>query len=116
MMGVMAASPTSSYAASTLARGGSALIAHTDGDTIRVRSGASTAYDQIAEAHEGETVSVLDGPAKDSKGQVWYKISGPSGTGWMMSDFLVGKSAPAAKTEAKPQTPPAKKAAPAGPK
>ena len=58
---------------------------------------------------------MLDGPAKDSTGQVWYKVSAPGGTGWMMADFLAGKTAPAAP--AKPQATPAKKtAAPAGPK
>ena len=99
MFGVMAAHPQSSYAASPVSRGGTALVTNTDGDTIRVRDGAGTKYDQVAEAHEGETVSVLDGPAKDSKGNVWYKVSGPSGTGWVLSDFLSGKTAPASSSK-----------------
>ena len=66
MFGVMAAHPYSTYAATPVSRGGTALVTNTDGDTIRVRDGAGTSYDQVAEAHEGETVSILDGPAKVS--------------------------------------------------
>lgn len=97
MFGVMAANPHSSYAATPVSVGGKALVTNTDGDNIRVRSGASTSYSQVAEAHGGETVSVLDGPAKDSSDRAWYKISAPGGTGWIMNDFLAGKEAPAAE-------------------
>jgi cell wall-associated NlpC family hydrolase len=112
---------TGNKTAASIARGGTALVANTDGSTIRVRSGAGTTYDQVAEAHEGESVSVLDGPAKDSSGNVWYKVSAPGGTGWIVRDFLVGKSSPSSgsgnSSNTKPQAASASKpAAPSGPK
>jgi peptidoglycan DL-endopeptidase LytF len=80
------------YAATPITVGGKALIVHTDGATIRVREGAGTKYDQRAEAYEGQVVNVLAGPEKDVKGNKWYKIQGPNGTGWILADFLTGKS------------------------
>ena len=44
---------TSAAVAGTLAAGGKAQVTNTDGDNIRVRDGAGTKYDQVAEAHEG---------------------------------------------------------------
>src|ERR1043165_8158728 len=69
--------------------GGEALVTNTDGDNIRVREGAGIDYDRIATAHEGEVALVLAGPSNDSKGNTWYKVQVPDGTGWMLSDFLV---------------------------
>ncbi len=111
----MAAAP-STFAAGTMAVGGKALIANTDGDNIRVRDGAGSDNKQVAEAHEGETVTVLAGPSKDSKGNAWYKVQAPGGTGWIVSDFLVSKgdatagakspvSNASAKSQAAPATP-----------
>jgi cell wall-associated NlpC family hydrolase len=91
----MAATPLSTYAAVPVTAGGKAVVTNTDGDNIRIRSGASTKYEQIAEAHEGELVAVQDGPVTDSTGQVWFKVSAPGGAGWMMKDYLAGKDAPA---------------------
>ncbi len=90
IFGLIAANPSSTYAATPIAPGGAALIANTGGDAVRVHSGAGTTYDQVAVAHEGETVAILDGPAKDSGGSNWYKVSAPGGTGWVISDYLQG--------------------------
>ncbi len=90
IFGIIAANPSSTYAAYPIVAGGAALVANTDGGTVRVRNGAGTTYDQVAEAHEGEVVSILDGPAKDSGGSNWYKVSAPGGTGWVISDYLQG--------------------------
>jgi cell wall-associated NlpC family hydrolase len=92
----------STYAATPVAVGGKAIVTNTDGDTIRVRDGAGTKYEQVAEVYEGQTVSVLAGPSKDSNGKAWYKVQGPGGTGWVSSGFLEGKEgAPAAPAQAK---------------
>jgi uncharacterized protein YgiM (DUF1202 family) len=80
----------SAYAAGPVTVGGKALVTNTDGNTIRVREGAGTQNKQVAEAHDGQTVSVLAGPSKDSKGNTWYKVDAPNGSGWVLSDFLLG--------------------------
>lgn len=82
---------TATYADTPLVSGGKALVANTDGDNIRMRSGAGTDNDQIAEAHEGETVSIVDGPQRDAKGNRWFKVNAPSGTGWIVAGYLEGK-------------------------
>jgi cell wall-associated NlpC family hydrolase len=115
--GLMAAPST--YAASPVKVGEKATITNTDGDTIRVRKGAGTDNEQIAEAHEGQVVTVLAGPSKDAKGTTWYKIDAPGGTGWVMSAFLSGTSTPstARPAAAKSEKPAAVKSEkPAGPK
>ncbi|HKP51952.1 MAG TPA: NlpC/P60 family protein [Chloroflexia bacterium] len=86
------ATPTASYAATPITVGGKAVVTNTDGDNINVREGAGVANAQVAEAHEGEIVTVLAGPKKDSNGKNWYKIQAPDGTGWVRADFLEGKS------------------------
>lgn len=82
---------TPTYAATPLVSGGKALVTNTDGDNIRIRSGAGTDNDQIAEAHEGETVSIVDGPQRDAKGNRWFKVKAPGGTGWVVAGYLEGK-------------------------
>jgi cell wall-associated NlpC family hydrolase len=81
----------SAYASGNLVVGGKAVIANTDGDNIRVRSGAGTNNDQIAEAHEGEVVSIIDGPQRDAKGERWFKVKAPGGTGWIVAGYLDAK-------------------------
>ncbi|HUP28109.1 MAG TPA: SH3 domain-containing protein, partial [Chloroflexia bacterium] len=86
------------YAASPITVGGKAIVANTDGDTIRVRSGAGTDNGQVAEAHEGQNVTVVAGPKKDAKGNTWYKIDSTNGSGWVLSDFLTGKASSTSET------------------
>ncbi|MBF6614374.1 MAG: SH3 domain-containing protein, partial [Chloroflexi bacterium] len=85
--GTIATTP-STFAASPMSAGGKALVTNTGGDNIRVRQSAGTDSKQVAEAHEGETVTVLSGPSKDSNGNIWYKVQAPLGAGWIISDFL----------------------------
>src|SRR5688500_9744923 len=87
--------PQTTYASHNITVGGKAVVANTDGDTIRVRENAGTEYDQIAEAYEGQTVSVLDGPRRDTKGNRWFKVKGPGGTGWIVAGFLEDATTPA---------------------
>ena len=87
-------SPQTTFASHNITVGGKAVISNTDGDTIRVREDAGTEYDQIAEAFEGQTVSVLDGPRRDKKGNRWFKVKGPGGTGWIVAGFLEDKTTP----------------------
>lgn len=92
-----AASP--SYAAEPITVGGKVEVVDTDGDTIRMRSGAGTVNEQVGEAHEGQVLSVLAGPERDVKGYRWFKVKGPGGTGWIVAGYLEGKAGTApAKT------------------
>jgi cell wall-associated NlpC family hydrolase len=99
----IAGTTPATYAAGSIVVGGKAVVANTDGANIRVREGAGTKYDQSAEAHEGEVVTVLDGPAKDANGNIWFKIQAPGGKGWILSDFLSSKSS--SSQAAKPAAP-----------
>jgi cell wall-associated NlpC family hydrolase len=84
--------PQASYAATAITVGGKAVVTNTDGDSINIREGAGVENAQVAEAHEGDTVSVLAGPKKDTKGKNWYKVTAPDGTGWISAAFLEAKS------------------------
>jgi len=90
------------YAATAVQVGGKAVVTNTDGDNIRVRANAGKDNKQVAEAHQGEVVTVL-AVAKDSNGNTWYKVSAPGGTGWIVSDYLAGKSGAASAPAAAPK-------------
>lgn len=81
----------STYAAGSIDVGAKAVVSNTDGDNIRVRGGAGSQFDQVAEAHQGDVVSVLAGPKQDTTGFSWWKVDAPGGTGWIRSDFLAAK-------------------------
>ena len=90
LTGMMIATPSHSFAAPAVQAGANAVVTNTGGDNIRIRTGAGTENPKIGDAYEGQTVSVLEGPAKDSGGRDWFKISAPSATGWIMGAFLQG--------------------------
>ena len=85
--------PKASYAAMPVVVGGKALVTNTDGDNIRIRKGAGAEHDSVGQAREGETVTVLAGPAADKAGKKWYKVQGANITGWMAAEFLDGRGA-----------------------
>jgi cell wall-associated NlpC family hydrolase len=95
LISTLFSAPQSALASHNITVGGKATVTNTDGDTIRVRENAGTEYDQIAEAYEGQTVSVLDGPRRDQKGNRWFRIKGPGGTGWIVAGFLEDATTPA---------------------
>lgn len=97
--------PQASYAATPITVGGKAVVTNTDGDTINIRKDAGVENAQIAEAHEGEIVTVIAGPKKDSKGKNWYKVQAPDGTGWMSAAFLEGTSSTTKSTSTTKQAP-----------
>ena len=75
--------------------------------------GAGTVNEQIGEAYEGQVLSVLAGPERDAKGNRWFKVKGPNGTGWIVAGFLEGQAgtAPATKPSTKATTDTSKQAA-----
>lgn len=95
---------------------GSARVANTDGDRLRVRSAPSTTGDVIAYLAPGTIVTIEAGPVTDDTGIVWYRITSGRFTGWAMARYLAqAEAAPppgggsAAPPEAEPvtSTPPA---------
>lgn len=110
LAGVMVATPGHSFAATPVAVGGTALVTNTDGDSIRVRTGAGTEYDRIGSVQEGDVLSITEGPAQDSTGINWFKIKTGNLSGWVMSEFLSGQDAPDGARQQAPV------AAPTGPK
>ncbi|MEA2574858.1 MAG: hypothetical protein QOH93_2156 [Chloroflexia bacterium] len=105
------------FAAEPITVGGKVVVVNTDGDTIRMRSGAGKSNEQIGEAYEGQVLSVLAGPERDENNYRWFKVKGPNGTGWIVAGYLEGKAgtAPAVKvttSESATTSKPATKAAP----
>ncbi len=89
-------------AATPVTVGSKAVVTNTDGDTVRIRSGAGTVNEQVAEAHEGDVVTVLAGPNKDSSGKLWFKVQAPGGSGWVAAVFLSGQTGTSVSQPAKP--------------
>jgi len=104
LSGLVSVSP-SAYAAGEIAVGGKVLVVNTDGDTLRMRAGAGTEFDQAGEAYEGQTLTVLAGPSKDAKGNRWFRVQGPGGTGWIVAGYLEGASGAAKEPASKSQVP-----------
>lgn len=61
--------------------GASAQVSNTQGATLRSRRQPSLAAPTTANFKEGERVNVLEGPI-EADGFVWWRIEGPSGSGW----------------------------------
>ncbi|MFF2752144.1 SH3 domain-containing protein [Psychrobacillus sp. NPDC058041] len=61
-------------------------------DNVNVRKGAGTEFNSITKVHTGQIVSVL-ASEKNSKGEVWYKVSYNSTEGWIIGDFLKAATA-----------------------
>ncbi|TQR21369.1 SH3 domain-containing protein [Psychrobacillus vulpis] len=64
--------------------GKKAILTATD---VNVRTGAGTEFNSISKVHTGQIVSV-SASQKNSKGEVWYKVSYNSTEGWIISDYI----------------------------
>jgi len=87
---------------------GSARVANTDGDQLRVRAAPTTGpTGQILKMLDpGTTVGILAGPVTDDTGIVWYQIKTGSITGWAMAQYLVqAEAAQAAQPASAPAHP-----------
>lgn len=56
-------------------------------NNVNIRSGAGTEFNKISQFSAGQSVSVLANE-KNSKGEIWYKVSFNSTEGWIISDYL----------------------------
>lgn len=85
------ASPThdSAEAGGSLSVGGTATIATTDGDRLRVRAGAGVSFLVTRQVDAGTSVTIIGGPVS-ADGFTWWNIRLPDGTtGWVV-DFADG--------------------------
>lgn len=97
-----APAPASAPAGNTLT--GSARVANTDGDPLRVRSAPNTNGRVISTIAPNTVVAIEAGPVTDEANIVWYKISLADLSGWAMARYLV--QVPGGNREAPPQAEP----------
>lgn len=62
-------------------------IANTGGTGANLRSLATTDSDVIDVLLDGYQMEVVGGP-EDSQGFIWWNVSGESGSGWVVADYL----------------------------
>jgi hypothetical protein len=77
------ATPTPEPTATPVAlhQGGAATISNTQGAPLRGRKQPGVKAPVTANFKEGEQIRVLEGPV-EADGFTWWRIEGPSGTGW----------------------------------
>lgn|GEM_PF-1114515 len=83
---------------------GSAQVANTNGDSLRMRSAPSVDASVIALLDPGETVTIQTGPVTDDTHIAWYMIKARGLVGWAMAQYLVqATAAPQAEKKSAPQ-------------
>jgi cell wall-associated NlpC family hydrolase len=90
--------PLATYADTNLVVGGTARIAYSNGEDVRLRTSAGSDAEVVAMVPEGAVLQVLDGPIQLEDGSYWYQLQWGELTGFVISDFLAldtGESAPA---------------------
>ena len=78
-----------------------AVIQNTGGGSVRYREGAGLGYSVKGSLVAGDQVTVIEGPAKDSAGHSWYRVSVGGRIGWIDSRYL-GAGSGTTATTAKP--------------
>lgn len=90
---------------------GSARVANTNGDPLRLRETPTTSGKVLTLLNPGATVIVQGGPVADETGIVWYSIAAKGFNGWAMAQYLVQAPA-AAEIAPTKETAPASEPAP----
>jgi hypothetical protein len=84
--------PTMTPASAVLAVGTRAAVTTTDGDELRVRSGAGTAYAVLFSLPEGSEVNIMEGPIL-ADSLTWWRVRADDGrTGWAVEGVMDGGS------------------------
>ena len=80
---------------------GTARVANTNGDPLRLREAPSTSGDVLTLLDPGTKVTVQAGPVVDKTGIAWYKVTARGITGWAMAQYLAQEpnSAPAERSD-----------------
>ncbi len=80
--------PLTASADTDLNLGGQAVIAHANGDQVRLRSTPSYDGDTVSMFAEGTTVDVIDGPIDAADGTAWYHVSVQGADGYIAAEWL----------------------------
>lgn len=85
---ILASTAPSVFADFDLEAGGTAVVAYTGGEPVKVRAGTGTDFDVLTNAPEGATVTIIAGPFESLDGTFWYGLSYGGTIGYIMADFL----------------------------
>ena len=92
-LAAFAAAPGLSYA-DELRAGDIAVVAETNSNGLRLRSGPGVSYRVVAVVDEGTRVQIMTGPVSDGDHD-WYQLSADGGaTGWARGRHLDASSTP----------------------
>lgn len=85
---ILAGSAPPAFADTNLAAGGTAVVAYTGGELVKVRAGTGTDFDALTSAPEGATVTIIAGPFTSLDGSLWYGLDYNGTVGYIAADFL----------------------------
>jgi uncharacterized protein YraI len=75
------------WAQDDLAVGRTAVVGSTEGDVLRLRSGAGLSFPVQGTVREGSRVQIVEGP-QQADGHVWFRIAAGTTTGWASARYL----------------------------
>ncbi|MGI8485580.1 MAG: SH3 domain-containing protein [Thermomicrobiales bacterium] len=84
--------PLTASADTDLNLGGQAVIAHANGDQVRLRSAPSYDGGTVSMFAEGTTVDVIDGPIDADDGTAWYHVSVQGADGYISAEWLASSA------------------------
>lgn len=90
---IPAFTPMTAFADTDLNLGAQAVIAHANGDQVRLRSLPSYDGDTLGTFGEGTTVDVIDGPTGSSDGTLWYHVAVGGTEGYISAEWLASNAA-----------------------
>lgn len=70
-----------------------------DGTGLNIRSGAGTDFERVGSVADGDVIQVMEGPDADEDGNDWYVITDGDVTGYVIAEFIVAASQPAAPAD-----------------
>ncbi|HRA48957.1 MAG TPA: SH3 domain-containing protein, partial [Thermomicrobiales bacterium] len=85
---IILALPLSTFAATDLASGQTAVVSGTGGDPINLRAKPDISAPILGTVSEGQTVIVLTGPIWGDAGIAWYKIDADGTRAYISAEFL----------------------------
>src|SRR4051794_16739042 len=80
-----------------LAPGRNAQVGSTDGDMLRLRSGAGVSFPAQGSVREGSRVQIVEGP-QSADGHVWFRITAGMTSGWASARYLTAVDDRASQT------------------
>ena len=88
VIAILAGSAPPAFADTDLEPGGTAVVAYTGGEMVKVRAGTGTDFGVLTSAPEGATVTIVAGPFASLDGSLWYGLSYDGTIGYIAADFL----------------------------